>query len=166
MILLFAMRPFEVGDVISMDDQRYIVKKINLLTTWMTDKNNIMYVWSNDELLHKKMNNFVNYTQTGESRHSLVFYVPITVDTKQIEKVVMHDFAQSVTTEMPQDCGNVSMSIDWFETSFSPSKWKVEVYVVSYIPFDDSRAVSQARTKLWQLLQHADREQKLGIKKN
>lgn len=60
------------------------------------------------------MNSLINYTQTGcdKSKHSLLFYVNVNVNIRLIEDVVMKKFAQSVKLNMPQDCGNVSMSID------------------------------------------------------
>ena len=149
--LLFAVSPFDIGDVVSIDNKRYTIKNINLFTTIMTDVYNQMHVVSNNDLYTKKMKNFINHTRTGKVNHSLVIYKSIDFSRLKIERLAIL-FAETVKTRMKY-CGEVSYSIEKIATPCKAvsNEWKIEFFVESEIP-SQSSAISKMKTQLWLLL--------------
>lgn len=139
--------PFQVGDAILIDGKRYNVKKMGLLTTWMTDTWGIRSIWSNGEILGK-LDGLENLSRTRQPRHNLSFYIGQDIDDKQIEQFI-HRFQKFIDDKMPSECGHCSVVIGDFDRFM---RCKVQLWIVSFISFADGKARWKAQTTLYRAM--------------
>ena len=160
-MLVFAIRPFQVGDGILIDGKRYNVKQMGLFSTWMTDKLGIMHVWNNSELLNKK-SALVNLSQTTNCKHKLTFYVDQNTTKMQL-KQFLKTFQELVnidkTTQLT--CGEIRMIVNGFDQYM---RSEIELLVESHISFVDSEFRYKIQTKLYELVKEALNDQDCKIK--
>ena len=124
----------------------------------MTDTFGMMYVWSNSDLLNK-IDGMINLTQTENAKHNLYFYIDQNTNTQTLDDF-LDKFKRRVKREMFAECGNVSMVIGEFDEYM---RCKIQLWVVSFVPFADGQARWQAQTKLYSILRDILDENQIKI---
>ena len=160
-MLVFAIRPFRVGDGILIDGQRFNVKQMGLFSTWMTDRLGNMHVWNNSELLNKT-NSLINLSQTKDCKHKLTFYIDQDVSDKQLEefeKVFKRHVENDKKTKFV--CGNIQVIENGFDEYM---RSKIELLIESRISFVDSRLRFEIENRLYRLMRKAMKSKNCKIR--
>ena len=145
--LIFSIQAFHVGDAILIDGKRFNVKKMDILTTWMTDTWGKLYIFHNSYLLKQLDGSFVNITQTNTPKHNLMFYIKEDVDQEQMMQF-LDDFKKYITKHLRAVCDpDVLMVVGNFDRLFM--RCKVQLWITSFVNFKEGKKRWNTQTSLY-----------------
>ena len=151
------MQPFTVGDWIQIKDMKYLITKMNLMTTVMEDCWGFTSYWSNTLLL-QNLDGMLNVSQTKFPTHQLSFYLNQDITNSELN-IIKQRFQLYTNNEMSADVGD-----SWFVNVYtflflknimyliyntiyndrfvitemdSISRIKVAIWIVGFVPFSD-----------------------------
>ncbi len=104
--LIFIVSPFSVGDVISINDTRYTVKQIYVLSSILEDGWGNTTIFTNSSLHESKI---VNYTRSKTPSHNLKIFLSEKASPDDIRKIYER-FKNFCEEKLSADVGDVSLS--------------------------------------------------------
>ena len=135
--LIFVLCPFEVGDTVLIDGERFTVKKIHIMSTEMitaVSAGNTVVTKSNSSLMGKDIHNL---SRTTNPYHHITFYVSQSTTTQQLNelKTRIDGFMRTKMQNDIRDTWFVLQGVD------RECRMKISLFLGSHYSFSDNNAM-------------------------